>query len=137
MPRKAKSYLDKMELEKTTKKSIKIYVYTLILGLSLILLAKTLEFPYQWLYTTPSYINNSPLSWISSSWASVLGIHGTIAALSITFMGMFVSQVASSVENSFESVCRIILLRKKNFLNFSMDAVCGLILGVFFMVIGG
>ncbi len=137
MPRKTKSYLDKMELEKTTKKSIKIYVYTLILGLSLILLAKTLEFPYQWLYTTPSYINNSPLSWISSSWASVLGIHGTIAALSITFMGMFVSQVASSVENSFESVCRIILLRKKNFLNFSMDAVCGLILGVFFMVIGG
>ncbi|HGM6833123.1 TPA: hypothetical protein ACKQCE_001672 [Serratia marcescens] len=137
MSRKKTSYLDKLELNKMTRANIMVYIFALILGATLIVLAKILAFPYQWLYINPSYMNNTSLSWISSSWASVLGIHGTIAALSITFMGMFVSQVASSVENSFESVCRIILLRKKNFLNFSMDAVCGLILGVFFMVVGG
>lgn len=137
MSKKKHSYLDSLALEKSTKKTISYNFIVLLLGAVLIIAAKKFELPYPWLYVNPSYMNYAPLTWISSVWASILGIHGTIAALSITFMGMFVNQVASSAENSFESICRILLLRRKNFLEFSMDAVCGLIVGVFFIAIGG
>ncbi|HAY0634716.1 TPA: hypothetical protein JS389_004675 [Serratia marcescens] len=107
------------------------------IGAILIIVGKAFSLPHPWLYINSAYTIDVNLSWTYSVWASVLGIHGTIAALSITFMGMFVTQVATSTENSFESVCRVLLLRKNNFLKFSIDAICGLIIGLLFLVIGG
>ncbi|HGM5105827.1 hypothetical protein QZP91_09095 [Serratia marcescens] len=137
MRKKQHSHLDSFEFKANTKKTIISNFIILLLGAVLIIVAKNFELPYPWLYTNPSYIDYASLSWISGVWVSILGIHGTIAALSITFMGMFVSQVASSTENSFESVCRVLLLRKEDFLKFSMDAICGLIIGIFYISIGG
>ncbi|MCE9939479.1 rhoptry family protein [Serratia liquefaciens] len=137
MKKNHQSYLDPKILELSMKEILITTISTLFIGALLIIVCKSLTLPHPWLYLNPAYTNNNSLSWTYSVWASVLGIHGTIAALSITFMSMFVTQVATSTENSFESVCRVLLLRKNNFLKFSIDAICGLIIGLLFLVIGG
>ncbi|HBQ2553125.1 TPA: hypothetical protein L7T53_005182, partial [Klebsiella variicola] len=75
--------------------------------------------PYKYLLISPSFYNNSYLSWTTGVWGSFLGIHGTIAALSITFMGMFVDQVSKTSEHGFESLSKVLLLREYDFLGFS------------------
>ncbi|WP_324724152.1 hypothetical protein [Lelliottia sp. JS-SCA-14] len=67
----------------------------------------------------------------------MLSIHGTIAALAITFMSMFIAQVSEASEKDFVFICRQLVLREYKFYQFSVDAVCGLLVGVFFLVIGG
>lgn len=97
------------------------------------------EFPknYQWLFINPSYTNNEKAGWIIGVWSSVLGIHGTIAALSITFMSMFATEASTSSKKRFESITRKFIFTKYKFLNFSMDAICGLLTGIFLLSIGG
>lgn len=58
-------------------------------------------------------------------------MHGTIAALSITFMGMFVDQVSKTSEHGFEHLSKVLLLREYDFLGFSVESVCSLLCGVF------
>jgi hypothetical protein len=92
--------------------------------------------PYKYLLISPSFYNNSYLNWFTGVWGSFLGIHGTIAALSITFMGMFVDQVSKTSEHGFESLSKVLLLREYNFLGFSVQSVCSLLCGVFLLLIG-
>lgn len=97
------------------------------------------EFPenYQWLFINPSYTNNPKAGWIIGVWSTVLAIHGTIAALSITFMSMFATEVSTSSKKRFESITRKFIFNKYKFLSFSMEAACGLLTGIFLIAIGG
>ncbi len=92
--------------------------------------------PYKYLLISPSFYNNSYLSWTTGVWGSFLGIHGTITALSITFMGMFVDQVSKTSEHGFESLSKVLLLREYDFLGFSVQSVCSLLCGIFLLLIG-
>ncbi|MEY7870605.1 hypothetical protein [Enterobacter roggenkampii] len=92
---------------------------------------------YSWLFISPSYLDKGKLTWINGSWGAVLSIHGTIAALSITFMGMFVQQVADASNKDFVNITRQLVLREYKFYQFSVDAICGLLFGIFFIVVGG
>ncbi|EER1443529.1 hypothetical protein KWG52_004470, partial [Escherichia coli] len=87
-----------------------IYFILVGLGISGVIYSRYVDEGVKYLLVTPSFLNNSPLNWTTSVWAGVLGIHGTIAALSITFMGMFVSQVSNYSEHGFENICKSMLL---------------------------
>lgn len=108
-----------------------------MIGSFLIVANYIFNLPMPWLYVNPSYMNIQQFNWISGTWASVLGIHGTIAALSITFMGMFISQVSLSSPKYFEPICRVLILRENKLLQFSLEAICGLLSGIYLLVIGG
>lgn len=99
-------------------------------------LVRYIEEPYKFLLISPSFYNYEYLNWVSSAWIGFLGIHGTIAALSITFMGMFVGQASSFSEHGFESLSKAHLLRRYNFLEFSILSVCNLLCGIFLMLVG-
>ncbi len=114
-----------------------LYLIIVIIGIFGVVNAQSVEQDYRYLFISPSYSNDVSLSWTTSVWASVLGIHGTIAALSITFMGMFVAQVSSYAEYGFEDICKSILLRETNFLSFSMNSILSLLSGIVLISCGG
>ncbi|EER0346686.1 hypothetical protein GE238_005442, partial [Escherichia coli] len=107
------------------------------LGISGVIYSRYVDEGVKYLLVTPSFLNNSPLNWTTSVWAGVLGIHGTIAALSITFMGMFVSQVSNYSEHGFENICKSMLLRKTSFLKFSLNSIFSLLSGIVLLSCGG
>lgn len=119
------------------KKTIIFYLVISFLILAGMYFSRYCNEPYKYLLISPSFYNNSYLNWITGVWGSFLGIHGTIAALSITFMGMFVEQVSKTSEHGFESLSKVLLLREYNFLGFSVQSVCSLLCGVFLLLIGG
>ncbi|HCC2594410.1 TPA: hypothetical protein M4185_001733 [Klebsiella variicola] len=116
--------------------TIAFYVVVSFVVLSGIYWERFFDVPYKYIFVSPSFYNYAYLNWIGSVWGSVLGIHGTIAALSITFMSMFVGQVSTSSEYGFESISKELLLRKYNFLNFSIHSICSLLCGVFLLLVG-
>ncbi|WP_368542336.1 hypothetical protein [Enterobacter soli] len=118
------------------KKTIACYsVISLLILVGMYLSRYCIE-PYKYLLISPSFYNNPYLNWITGVWGSFLGIHGTIAALSITFMGMFVDQVSKTSEHGFEPLSKVLLLREYNFLGFSVQSVCSLLCGIFLLLIG-
>ncbi|EKP3493950.1 hypothetical protein P3I01_003155 [Escherichia coli] len=114
-----------------------IYFILVGLGISGVIYSRYVDEGVKYLLVTPSFLNNSPLNWTTSVWAGVLGIHGTIAALSITFMGMFVSQVSNYSEHGFENICKSMLLRKTSFLKFSLNSIFSLLSGIVLLSCGG
>lgn len=118
------------------KKTIIFYLVVSFLILAGMYFSRYCNEPYKYFLISPSFYNNSYLNWITGVWSSFLGIHGTIAALSITFMGMFVDQVSKTSEHGFESSSKVLLLREYNFLGFSVQSVCSLLCGVFLLLIG-
>lgn len=118
------------------KKTIIFYFAISILILAGMYFSRFCIEPYKYLLISPSFYNNSYLNWITGVWGSFLGIHGTIAALSITFMGMFVDQVSKTSEHGFEPLSKVLLLREYDFLGFSVQSVCSLLCGVFLLLIG-
>lgn len=127
-------------VKKSTDKEVKASVFIMLLMFfisSLLFLYNDDLGGYSWLYISPSYLDKTNLTWINASWGTVLSIHGTIAALSITFMGMFVQQVAEASNKDFINISRQLVLREYKFYQFSVDAICGLLFGIFFMVVGG
>lgn len=112
------------------------YMVLFLLDLLSLYLGKDLPIPYKYLFLSPYFFNDATLNWTVSAWCIVLGIHGTIAAISITFMGMFVSQVSASAEFGFDSICRALLFRDNNFLIFSIHSVSSLIFGILLLSIG-
>ena len=119
-----------------TIRTILFYLLLSTFMLSGFLIEKYIAIPYKYLFVSPSFYNNPILGWTSSVWSGVLGIHGTIAALSITFMGMLVEQASKSSEYGFESLSKVLLLRSYRFLDFSIQSVCSLLCGVFLLLIG-
>lgn len=91
----------------------------------------------KYLFLTPSYLNDTNFNWTTSVWVGILGIHGTIAALSITFMGMFVSQVSEYSNYGFKDICKSLLLRQSHFLSFSLNSVFSLLSGIMLLAFGG
>lgn len=118
------------------KKTIAFYLTISILILLGMYLSRFCSVPYKYLLISPSFYNNPYLNWITGVWGSFLGMHGTIAALSITFMGMFVDQVSKTSEHGFEHLSKVLLLREYDFLGFSVESVCSLLCGVFLLLIG-
>lgn len=118
------------------KKTIWFYFSVSILILGGMYFSRFCVEPYKYLLISPSFYNNSYLNWITGVWGSFLGIHGTIAALSITFMGMFVDQVSKTSEHGFEPLSKVLILREYDFLGFSVQSVCSLLCGVFLLLIG-
>ncbi|HDS8775641.1 TPA: hypothetical protein QHV38_001030 [Klebsiella michiganensis] len=116
--------------------TIIFYILVSFVVLSGLYWERFFELPYKYLFVSPSFYNYAYLNWIGSVWGSILGIHGTIAALSITFMSMFVGQVSTSSEYGFESISKELLLRQYKFLNFSIQSVCSLLCGVFLLLVG-
>lgn len=114
-----------------------MYLIVVVLGIFGVIHAKSLNQDYRYLFISPSYFNDTSLNWTTSVWAGVLGIHGTIAALSITFMGMFVAQVSNYSEHGFEDICKSLLLQKTKFLRFSMNSILSLISGIVLIASGG
>ncbi|RUS02579.1 hypothetical protein [Pectobacterium polaris] len=114
-----------------------LYLAVMILGITGVFYSSSFDSSMKYLFLTPSYLNDTTLSWTTSVWVGVLGIHGTIAALSITFMGMFVSQVSIYSEPGFEDICKSSLLRRSNFLIFSLNSVFSLLSGVILLAFGG
>ncbi|WP_317178818.1 hypothetical protein [Lelliottia amnigena] len=127
----------KKSTSKETLYSLIIMLIFLFAGSLLFYYNDILGSKYQWLFISPAYINKSELSWINSSWGTVLSIHGTIAALSITFMGMFIQQVSEASDKDFVHITRQLVLREYKFYSFCVDAIFGLLFGVFFLVVGG
>ncbi|MCW2452327.1 UNVERIFIED_ORG: hypothetical protein M2414_000032 [Rahnella aquatilis] len=121
---------------KFSRRVIISHILIFIVGIIGLYFSTTLTKPYNYILVNPSFFNENNLSWLTNVWIGVLSIHGTIAALSITFMGMFVSQVSTYAEFGFESICRVILLRKYNFLKFSIESISGLLCGLLLLVIG-
>jgi len=118
------------------RKTIAFYSVISILILVGMYLSRYCIEPYKYLLISPSFYNNPYLNWIAGVWGSFLGIHGTIAALSITFMGMFVDQVSKTSEHGFEPLSKVLLLREYDFLGFSVQSVCSLLCGIFLLLIG-
>lgn len=113
------------------------YLTVIALGIFGVFYSNLFEPLPKYLFLTPSYLKDNDLDWTTSVWAGVLGIHGTIAALSITFMGMFVSQVSNYSESGFEDICKSLLLRRSYFLSFSLNSIFSLFSGVILLAIGG
>lgn len=114
-----------------------LYLMITIIGLLGVLYSHLFDSSMRYLFLTPSYLNDTTLNWTTSVWAGVLGIHGTIAALSITFMGMFVSQVSNYSEPGFEDICKSLILRRSKFLFFSLNSIFSLLSGVILLAFGG
>lgn len=127
----------KMSTNKEAKASLLFMVLALVIGSVLFFFNHTFGEEYRWLFISPSYTGADSLTWINSSWGAVLSIHGTIAALSIAFMGMFIQQVAEASNKDFIFITRQLVLREYKFYQFSVDAISGLLLGLFFLVVGG
>lgn len=113
------------------------YFLIISLGIFGVIHAQSVDHNDKYLFVSPSYVNDTSLTWTTSVWAGVLGIHGTIAALSITFMGMFVNQVSSYSESGFEDICKSLLLSRSNFLSFSLNSILSLLTGVILLASGG
>ncbi|SKC23391.1 hypothetical protein SAMN05216168_5338 [Kosakonia radicincitans] len=128
-------------ITKSTNKEVKSSKYflffTLIAGSFFFFKNNLFGDEYTWLFISSADIFKQKLGWINSTWGSILSIHGTIAALSITFMAMFVQQVAEASNKDFMHITRQLVLRRYEFYKFSVDAVCGLLFGVFFLAVGG
>lgn len=118
------------------RRIISFYLVITSLGLLGLFFSQFFSVPYNYLFITPSFFNSESLNWTMGVWGTVLSLHGTIAALSITFMGVFVSQVSEYSEHGFESVCRVLLLRENKFLNFSIESISGLIYGIVLLAFG-
>ncbi|UYB56724.1 hypothetical protein N6B35_26285 [Klebsiella michiganensis] len=116
--------------------TILFYILVSFIVLSGLYWERFFDLPYKYLFVSPSFYNYASLNWIGSVWGSILGIHGTIAALSITFMSMFVGQVSTSSEYGFEPISKELLLRQYKFLDFSIQSVCSLLCGVFLLLVG-
>lgn len=127
----------KRSTDKEVKVSLVIMWLMFVIGSLLFFYNDILGDKYSWLFISPSYLDKAKLTWINSSWGAVLSIHGTIAALSITFMGMFVQQTADASNKDFINITRQLVLREYKFYQFSVDAICGLLFGIFFIVVGG
>ncbi|HGB3068152.1 TPA: hypothetical protein ACIU98_004378, partial [Salmonella enterica subsp. enterica serovar Waycross] len=122
------------------KEVVLIFVFYLLivsLGILGVVHSQSVEQNEKYLFISPSYVNDVKLNWTTSVWAGVLGIHGTIAALSITFMGMFVNQVSNYSESGFEDICKSLLLSRSNFLSFSLNSIFSLLSGVILLALGG
>lgn len=126
----------KKNIKSNIIKLVVLYFIVFLFSFSGLYFERFFNLPYKFLFISPSIYNNTDFNWTTSVWGSVLGIHGTIAALSITFMSMFVGQVSSYSEYGFESISKILILRDNKFLDFSMESICSLICGVLLLTIG-
>ncbi|MFV4743811.1 hypothetical protein [Citrobacter portucalensis] len=124
-------------LDKKMVLIIVLYLTVMALGIYGVFNSNLFDSMPEYLFLTPSFLNDTKLNWTTSVWAGVLGIHGTIAALSITFMGMFVSQVSSYSEAGFKDICKSLLLRRNNFLSFSLNSIFSLLCGIVLLACGG
>ena len=116
-----------------------IFYYLLVVSLGIlgVIHSQSVAESYKYLFVSPSYVNDTSLNWTTSVWVGVLGIHGTIAALSITFMGMFVNQVSNYSDSGFEDICKSLILSRSNFLSFSLNSIFSLLTGVVLLAFGG
>ncbi|HCT9110972.1 TPA: hypothetical protein OUB84_000996 [Morganella morganii] len=114
-----------------------LYLTIIIIGIIGVFYSSRIDTSMKYLFITPSYLSNSDLNWTTTVWVGILGIHGTIAALSITFMGMFVSQVSQYSKPGFEDICKSLLLRKSHFLKFSLNSIFSLLSGIILLSFGG
>ena len=89
-----------------------------------------------WLLINPSLSKNEDLNWIYGVWSGILTIHGTIAALSIAFMGQFGSYASETAPSDFSQTCRRLVLRQYSFYEISVKGICGLFIGMYFYIIG-
>lgn len=124
-------------LDKKMVLIIVLYLTVMALGIYGVFNSNLFDSMPEYLFLTPSFLNDTKLNWTTSVWAGVLGIHGTIAALSITFMGMFVSQVSSYSEAGFKDICKSLLLRRNKFLSFSLNSIFSLLCGIVLLACGG
>lgn len=90
-----------------------------------------------WLVYNTQSLNGTSLSWIYNSWGVIIGVHGTTAALTITFMGMIFESVSKNSPIELEDFSRQQVIGKLNVLNFSCDSLFTLIVSIFFFIIGG
>ncbi|WP_343711017.1 hypothetical protein [Kosakonia radicincitans] len=127
----------KKSTSKEIRSSILFLWFAIISGYLLFLFSDIFGAENSWLFRTSSMTFKENFSWITGTWGGILSIHGTIAALSITFMSMFIQQVSEAANKDFIFITRQLVLRKYRFYQFSTDAICGLLIGVFFLVIGG
>ena len=109
-------------LSKKVILTISLYLMIIVVGIFGVFNSNLFGSLPEYFFLTPSYLNETKYNWTTGVWAGVLGIHGTIAALSITFMGMFVSQVSNYSESGFENICKSVLLRRSKFLSFSLNS---------------
>lgn len=90
-----------------------------------------------WLFSNSSDLKKLGFDWIFSAWGVSLGIHGTISALSLTFMSVTVDAVNKSSPHALESYIRKKILDEINLVQFGIDAISTLIISFFFFVFGG
>lgn len=118
-------------------KSLLFFFILFSISIALFYLGTRNKETYQWLLISPAFYPMESLNWVNSTWLGVLAIHGTIAALTISFIGIIINQISDSVESSFHSINRRIILKKLNFSNFSLNSILYLIYGIFFSAFGG
>ena len=88
-------------------------------------------------YLTSLDYFNDKYNWAVAVWIGVLAIHGTLAALSITFMGAFINISSEFNLIEFRGIVRKVILKKCRFLGFSLYSGLSLVVGVVFITIGG
>lgn len=92
---------------------------------------------FWWLFSNSIELKRIGFDWIYSAWGASLGIHGTIGALSLTFMSMIVDAINKGTPPALESYVRKKMLDEINLLQFGIDAISTLIISFFFFIFGG
>lgn len=61
---------------------------------------------FWWLFSNSIELKRIGFDWIYSAWGASLGIHGTIGALSLTFMSMIVDAINKGTPPALENYVR-------------------------------
>lgn len=90
-----------------------------------------------WVFYNSGNLKNIGFDWIYTVWGAVLGVHGTTAALSLTFMGMVIDSINKNSPKELDNYLRKSIMKEMKFNAFGVDAIVTLIFSIYSFSIGG
>lgn len=90
-----------------------------------------------WVFYNSENLKKIGFDWIYTVWGAVLGVHGTTAALSLTFMGMVIDSINKNSPKELDNYLRKSIMKEMKFNAFGVDAIVTLIFSIYSFSIGG
>jgi len=90
-----------------------------------------------WVFYNSENLKKIGFDWIYTVWGAVLGVHGTTAALSLTFMGMVIDSINKNSPRELDNYLRKSIMKEMKFNAFGVDAIVTLIFSIYSFSIGG
>lgn len=90
-----------------------------------------------WVFYNSDNLKKIGFDWIYTVWGAVLGVHGTTAALSLTFMGMVIDSINKNSPKELDNYLRKSIMKEMKFNAFGVDAIVTLIFSIYSFSIGG